>query len=842
MVSGEFVCLPILTSYRQLNVVTESIHSYFLSISNHTRCTHFVRYPGAMQIISNIASGTTLSIRVYALYSQAWWVIAVLLPVLIAEIAVESWAVQGGAPAPLPPGVPGCILTGRDDEGIKFATFWAGQLVFPTLVFIMTIIRVLHLRRLAPIRDSILTVLLRDGIMYFLVIFVANTVNVITYIVAPVDLRFANAPFTNVITTLMICRLMLNLQQRGDASAPNDVSSFTLDHDISRPTLLGNAGEEISIGETYVQIWNRDIKDGRKNREGSLCQLSMTLSVVSRTLASRRLQAFEAKQFISSFSAASTKRRHWNLRNSAYFVLGAGAIYVADERWNASSLTRTFRTFITGAIVAVDYKVNFQPHPPFAKSIEALHARNADRIYDLLRANGGLYLKIGQAVAMQSAVLPNEFQKKFSRFFDDAPQNDWKDVKRVIREEFGGRSPDDVFGEIERTARASASVAQVHKARLPDGRLVAVKIQKKEIEQQVGWDLWAFGAVMYLYEYFFDLPLYAMVPYISERLRSETDFLNEAKNAELTAARVESDPSLRGRVYIPKVYHELSTRRIMTAEWIDGVRISDKEALTSTNGLNIRLGDIMYATIELFSKQIFQWGDVHSDPHPGNILVRRLPSGAPQVVLLDHGLYVHLDNSFRREYAEFWTALMTFDNDTLRRIARNWGIRDSDAIASAVLMRPYQSTKDLFSALPEDADEAERAFIMQERMRGNLREVLGDERIWPRALLFLGRTIRILQADNQLLGSPVNRVKIMAFSASRALVNDQELSLGARLRQWFRHLVFRTVLLSSDVVFYISRIRQLLGLGEGMESDLEKAEREIAKSFGVELNHDLFEG
>ncbi|KAL5520989.1 hypothetical protein ACEPAG_8911 [Sanghuangporus baumii] len=238
-----------------VSMVSESIHSHFLGISNNTRCTHFVRYPGAMQIISNIASGTTLSIRVYALYSRAWWVIAVLLPVFMAEIAVESWAVQGGAPAPLPPGVPGCILTGRNDEGIKFATFWAGQLVFPTLIFIMTIIRVLYLRRIAPIRDSILTVLLRDGIMYFLVIFVANTVNVVTYIVAPEDLRFANAPFTNVITTLMICRLMLNLQQRGDASAPSeiDVSSFTLDRDISRPTFFGNTREEISMGEMYTK-------------------------------------------------------------------------------------------------------------------------------------------------------------------------------------------------------------------------------------------------------------------------------------------------------------------------------------------------------------------------------------------------------------------------------------------------------------------------------------------------------------------------------------------------------------------------------------------------------------
>lgn len=103
---------------------------------------------------------------------------------------------------------------------------------------------------------------------------------------------------------------------------------------------------------------------------------------------------------------------------------------------------------------------------------------------------------------MQSAILPPEFQKMFARMFDDAPQNSWKDIEHVIREEFGGRSPEEVFGVsftnepdkgvMEKRARASASVAQVHWARLPDGREVAIKIQKREIAHQVGWDLWAF--------------------------------------------------------------------------------------------------------------------------------------------------------------------------------------------------------------------------------------------------------------------------------------------------------------------------------------------------------------
>lgn len=159
------------------------------------------------------------------------------------------------------------------------------------------------------------------------------------------------------------------------------------------------------------------------------------------------------------------------------------------------------RTFGTGLLVALDYKLNFRPQPLTGGTVQDLHNRNAERLFNLLRANGGLYLKIGQAIAMQSAVLPPEFQKMFGRMFDDAPQDDWKDIEKVIREDFG-KSVEEVFGVsftgkegmglMERKARASASVAQVHWAKLADGREVAVKIQKREIAKQISWDLWAF--------------------------------------------------------------------------------------------------------------------------------------------------------------------------------------------------------------------------------------------------------------------------------------------------------------------------------------------------------------
>jgi aarF domain-containing kinase len=497
-------------------------------------------------------------------------------------------------------------------------------------------------------------------------------------------------------------------------------------------------------------------------------------------------------------------------RRLLYLSLALGTGYTVDRYFYASSILRTLRTFSFGLLVALDYKINFREHPWFGGSISDLHRRSARRLFDLLRENGGLYLKIGQAIAMQSAVMPPEFQQMFARMFDDAPQNSWRDVEAVIREDFGGRSPEEVFGVsftgeqgkgvMEKAARASASVAQVHWARLPDGREVAIKVQKREIRDQVGWDLWAFAVVMKIYTYWFELPLYNVVPYISERLQLETDFENEARNAMKMAELVEGEPRLRGKVYVPKVYPELSSERVMTAEWIEGVRLWDKEGISApwrggrgkgspgvegtpldapdiaivssrlatspetatfkpdrtswkgprgNGGLGLSLEEVMTTMIDLFSAQMFLWGLVHCDPHPGNIFIRRLPNGHSQLVLIDHGLYVTMNPSFRQSYAEFWKALLAFDNDTLVRISKGWGVRHADLFASATLMKPYEggdkSTVGRITTPLEGQTAADRHYEVQQRMMQGMREVLEDEGKWPKELLFIGRNMRIVQ-------------------------------------------------------------------------------------------------
>jgi aarF domain-containing kinase len=567
-------------------------------------------------------------------------------------------------------------------------------------------------------------------------------------------------------------------------------------------------------------------------------------------------------------------------------------VWALDVNFYDQSLTRSARTFYNGAVVALDYKLNFRPDPWIGDSVADLHSRSARRVFNLLRENGGLYLKIGQAIAMQSAILPPEFQKMFARMFDDAPQNDWKEVEKVIRQDFG-KSVEEVFGVsfsgdpskgvMERTARASASVAQVHWARLEDGREVAIKIQKKEIARQVGWDLWAFKVVARIYTGWFKLPLYHLVPYVSERLMLETDFENEAMNAEDMRKLIQGEPRLRDRVYIPEVYHELSSKRVMTAEWIEGTRLWDKAGITGSwqggwrrgspgaggrpldppspsvaasvptihpndeklkpirdgwrgpskdGGLGLSLRPVMQTMVDLFSAQMFLWGIVHCDPHPGNIFIRRQPNGKPEIVLIDHGLYIRMNPKFRKEYALFWRSLMTFDNETIARITRDeWGVNAPDIFASATLMRPYeggdQKTMDGLRKLSKK-EQKERQFEMQQKMRNAIRDILANQDKFPQELIFIGRNLRIVQGNNQFLGSPVNRVKITGMWASRALTEGREKDVTERWTEWGRHLLFRFVLLSTDVIFWWSKVKQWVGVGRGMDDDIEESMRKMA--------------
>lgn len=402
--------------------------------------------------------------------------------------------------------------------------------------------------------------------------------------------------------------------------------------------------------------------------------------------------------------------------------------------------------------------------------------------------------------------------------------------------------------------------------------------------------------VTWIYSKWFDLPLYTLVPFITERLELETDFVNEAKNSDTMRQLVNNEKKLKGRVYIPTVYPEFTTKRVLVTEWIEGIRLWDKKAMTSRwlgghgkgspgagtplppvdmlaaryqlrtkpfqekikperqewkgirgrGGLGLSTKEVMTTMVDLFSAQIYKWGVVHCDPHPGNIFIRRLPNGRSELVLIDHGLYVYMSPKFRHEYSTFWKALMTFDNRTVTEITEGWGIKAVDLFASATLLRPYEGgdgrTKGVLMKELEGSTPAERHYYMQQKMKAGIRQILTDEEKWPKELIFIGRNMRIVQGNNQYLGSPVNRIKMMGEWASRSLYQDTNLPYSQRLRNGWQHIIFKTVITVSDIYFYFFKIRQWLGIGGGMEDEMEERMKAVASDFGIELQHEVFDG
>jgi aarF domain-containing kinase len=232
----------------------------------------------------------------------------------------------------------------------------------------------------------------------------------------------------------------------------------------------------------------------------------------------------------------------------------------------------------------------------------------------------------------------------------------------------------------------------------------------------------------------------------------------------------------------------------------------------------------MDGIVSAFSYQIFATGFVHADPHPGNIIIRKSPkTGKTQVCLLDHGLYVTEDEGFRREYCQFWKALFTMDQPVLQSLATKWGIADVNLFASATLQRPYNPKKAVH--LGSQTVTMKDVYEMQTVSKERVKKLLTDTEKIPRELIFLGRNLNLVRSYNKFLGSPVNRVNIMARWAVRddrfddidgiSTLTGTKLPAITRLKQFtvtkFRYWWFQAQLLLISMTFHVTRAIQIVG-------------------------------
>lgn len=249
----------------------------------------------------------------------------------------------------------------------------------------------------------------------------------------------------------------------------------------------------------------------------------------------------------------------------------------------------------------------------------------------MLQELGPTYVKMGQIVSSQSSVLPTAWARELTKLQSDVKPFSIDAATQVIEEELG-RPPEELFDRLDPVPLAAASLAQVHRATLPDGREVVVKVQRPDIERRLRADVGILMRAGQVLErrtlWAREVGLRGVLDEFGTNLIHELDYRTEAYNARRLARNL---ASIEG-VHIPEIERPLSGRRVMTMEFIDGVKISDVETIAAAR---VDPGQLAMRALRAAIKMLLIDGFFHADPHPGNVLVQL---DSDRLVFLDAGM------------------------------------------------------------------------------------------------------------------------------------------------------------------------------------------------------------
>ncbi|HIH35109.1 MAG TPA: AarF/ABC1/UbiB kinase family protein [Methanosphaera sp.] len=376
------------------------------------------------------------------------------------------------------------------------------------------------------------------------------------------------------------------------------------------------------------------------------------------------------------------------------------------------------------------------------------------RLRFVLEELGTTFIKLGQTLSTYPELIGFDLADELSLLQESAPVDDYETVKKIVEKEFS-KPIDEIFDEFSEEPIASASIGQVHTAFL-DNNYVAVKVQHPGIKKTVKSDIRIMKIIANRLDNSLDIAksynLPGLVEVFERDIKKELDYKFEAMNAIHLYDLLKDD-----EVYVPKVYKEYTTSKVLTMEYVDGVSLN---TVLSSNDDKYDKEKIAMEGADSFIKQVLEYGFYHADPHPGNIFVLENSS----VAFVDFGMMGHLDDDLREDLAKLFIFISEGDAKLLTKQLMYMGIVDDSNDYKDIEYEILQLLDRYYGIQFNDISGV---------LRGLIEDDLLNEYgvVLPRDLMMVIRTLSMVDDVGRSLCPDFNTTEIVKPYALKMLVD-----------------------------------------------------------------------
>jgi ubiquinone biosynthesis protein len=388
---------------------------------------------------------------------------------------------------------------------------------------------------------------------------------------------------------------------------------------------------------------------------------------------------------------------------------------------------------------------------------DVLHDFSPEKLVSVLEDLGPTFVKLGQILSMRADMIPENYCEELKKLRSEVAPMSYEEVCSVI-EDSCGRDPDELFASFEREPIGSASIAQVHMAKLENGSQVVVKVQRTGIYEIMAKDVSlirrATGMIRHAGMKPDVIDFEVVISELWNAAQEEMDFLNEAKNAE-EFYELNKDVTY---VSCPHIYNSLTTSKVLVMEYIEGYSINDKDSLIK-NGYDVK--EIATKLVNNYMKQIIDDGFFHADPHPGNIKIRE-----GQIIWIDLGMMGRLSSRDQKLLGMAIKAVAENDIGTIKDVILTMGVvKGKNKVNHARLYTDIDTILDKYGSLDLGSMNLTDVF------RDVMEVAKAHEISMPKGVSMLGRGIATMEGVIADICPDISLIQVTANHISGSLLD-----------------------------------------------------------------------